>query len=164
MRNTERLFLIGLIPFTAVLGLVGHELSNMAIEAQVSQAAYQCEMGDERVCYKLALWTGGDCASPRMIGGCQSDSYVNDSEMIVSNRPLGAVHDQEKDSTSAEHKERAQCGPVSLYRTTHHRSTSLKSRAHLSRAAMHSGRLNPSIGSSMARIGLDTISTQIGGA
>jgi uncharacterized membrane protein len=88
MRNTERLFLIALIPFTAVLGLVGHELSNMAIEAQVSQAAYQCENGDERVCYKLALWTGGDCASPRMIGGCQADSYVNDSGMIVSN-PTG---------------------------------------------------------------------------
>lgn len=94
MRNTERLFLIALIPFTAILGMAGHELSSMALDAQVAQAAYQCENGDERVCYKLALWTGGNCASPRMMGGCHADS------MIVSNDDQRAVHDHANQTRS----------------------------------------------------------------
>ena len=92
MRNAERFFILSLIPFTAALGVFGRAMGDLFIDAQIAQVSYLCETGDESACYKLAQWTGGDCASPRMIGGCQADSYVNEESVSVINNDRRAVH------------------------------------------------------------------------
>lgn len=66
---------LAILPITAA-AIAGDYIGDLLLQAQVAQTEYLCDTGHEASCRKLALWTGGQCASPRQIGGCSHDSYI----------------------------------------------------------------------------------------
>ena len=66
---------LSLAAFTGLAVLADYS-GKLLVKAQIAQTEYLCETGHEASCHKLSLWTGGQCASPRMVGGCRYDSYI----------------------------------------------------------------------------------------
>lgn len=64
--------------------MAADKAGKVLIKAQVAQTAYLCESGHEASCYKLALWTGKVCSSPRQLGGCMYDSSREQRVTVIN--------------------------------------------------------------------------------